>query len=172
MKPVSNQCKTWEIKGPQRSGGWRSLYWQAQATAPLPMAALNAVFKDAKTTNPLINPLLPGTKTLVEDMVWVNKNFFQSSPQGIKAEDVTAEEMAFFSLVLSYVKNQPGVTVKDSFKKRSPIMPRTNFVSLYEGVESSLKGKDLYKLVQVLACYKNVKVDHPDATEEEKEEVE
>lgn len=136
------------------------------------MAALNALFKYAKTENSLANPLLPGTSSLVEDMVWVNKNFFQSSPQGIKVEDVTAEEMAFFSLVLSYVKNRPGETVVDSFKKRSNIMPRTNFVSLYEGVESSLKGKDLYELVQVLACYKNVKIDDPDATEEEKEKVE
>lgn len=136
------------------------------------MAALNAVFKYAKTARPLTNPLLPGINSFVEDMVWVNKNFLQSSPQGIKVEDVTAEEMAFFSLILSYVKTKPGVMVDDSFKKRSPIMPRTNFVSLYEGVESSLKGKDLYELVQVLVCYKNVKIDDADATEEEKEKVE
>ncbi|KAJ5201417.1 uncharacterized protein N7498_006080 [Penicillium cinerascens] len=172
VDPVNNQCKTWEIKDPQRTGGWKSLMWQAQATAPLPMAALNVVFKYAKTSNSWTNPLLPAAQRMAKDMVWVNKNFFQSSPQGIKAKDVTAEEMAFFSLVLSYVKTDPEITAKTSFKNRSPIMPRTNFVSLFEGVESSLKGKDLYELVQLLACYKNVKPDGHDTTEEEMEKVE
>ncbi|CEJ58927.1 hypothetical protein PMG11_07567 [Penicillium brasilianum] len=156
VDPVSAKCKTWQIRNPSKSGDWKAVNWQAQATAPLPMAALDALFKEAKTSTVLTNPLLPGIKSQVSSMVWVNDNFFQSSPQGITEKDVTAEERAFFSLVLSYVKKNPGVTAIKSMKDRSPIMPRTNFVSLYEGVESSLSGKDLYELVRVLVCYKNV----------------
>lgn len=156
VDPASAKCKTWQIRNPSKSGDWKAINWQAQATAPLPMAALDALFKEAKTSTVLTNPLLPGIKSQVSSMVWVNNNFFQSSPQGITEKDVTAEERAFFSLVISYVKKNPGVTAAKSMKDRSPIMPRTNFVSLYEGVESNLKGKDLYELVRVLVCYKNV----------------
>lgn len=128
--------------------------WQYQATAPLPLAAVNEVIYMALTgeKNALLSDAERGSK---KNFVWVNKDFFQAIPEGNRPEDVSEDAMGFLSLVLSYAKNaERRADTSASPKSSISIMPRTDFASLYQDVSGSLKG-DLYQLVSLLACYKN-----------------
>ena len=91
-----------------------------------------------------------------QKMVWVNKDFFQSAPE-CNEENVRDDVLAFFSLVLSYAKSgniASGKPEDTSIKAASSIMPRTDFLTIYNDVKSGIQG-DLYELVRVLLCYKN-----------------
>ena len=152
---MNDQCKTWEIKGPGEDL-WKQIQWQYQITAPMPLAAINGLFKQAKAvmTN---NPLVGGTRNKKENMVWVNKDFFARNPQGNEEKTVSEDILAFFSLVLSYVKpnGKNPSTLDKSAKNLSPIMPRTDFLTMYQSVKDKIKGDDLYELVKQLTCYTN-----------------
>lgn len=90
-------------------------------------------------------------------MIWVQSDFFQSSPGGIKANGVTDDALGFFSLVLSYAKAAENLQPDDSPKTLTTIMPRTNFVTMFKMVVNGLSGYEkgtLYDIVKVLACYK------------------
>jgi len=106
---------------------------------------------------------------------------FQSSPNGIKKDDVKEDVLGFLSLVMSFAKAakpmDEGRSVKYLVVNKSlgadpricyetptdhlltfsqNIMPRTDFVGLYDQVKSRLPGSgSLYDLIKVLACYKN-----------------
>lgn len=153
---MNDQCKTWEIQGLTEEDLWKESLWQYQITAPAPLAAINGLFKQAKAVM-TVNPLVGGTRTQKDNMVWVNKDFFASNPQGNQEKTVSEDMMAFFSLVLSYVKpnGKTTSTLEKSAKNLSPIMPRTDFLTMYQSVKDKIKGDDLYELVKTLTCYTN-----------------
>lgn len=86
-------------------------------------------------------------------MVWVNKDFFQSAPNNMC--EVDDDVLGFFSLLLSYVKPNELRDPGDSPKHMSTIMPRTDFVTIYNDVKAKIQG-DLYELARVLLCYRNI----------------
>ena len=128
--------------------------WQPQITAPMPLHAINELFQSVKESRK--GPLLPGYPSQQSKMVWANKRFFQSAPE-CNEEDVGDDVLGFFSLVLSYAKSGNtalGKPEEKSIKAASSIMPRTDFLTIYNDVKSGIQG-DLYELVRVLLCYKN-----------------
>lgn len=122
----------------------------------MPLAAIDGLFKQAKAVL-ATNPLVGDTRSQRENMVWVNKDFFASNPQGNQKEKVSEDMMAFFSLVLSYVKpnGKSRATLNKSAKGLSSIMPRTDFLTMYQAVKDKIKGDDLYEMVKTLTCYTN-----------------
>ena len=155
LDPVNDKCKTWEISKPSHEQDWKNLIWQWQITAPMPLAAIDELFRQMKGVS--VNPLLPFAKRSKDKMVWVNKAFFESDPQGNKQEDVSEEVRGFFSMIMTYVKEngkQVGAH-QQSPKGMSSIMPRTDFATMYQSVKDKIKGKDLYELVKILSCYTN-----------------
>ncbi|PYI09722.1 hypothetical protein BO78DRAFT_427094 [Aspergillus sclerotiicarbonarius CBS 121057] len=152
LDPVSNECKTWKVYAPSSSDGYQRLVWQVQATAPMPLAGLYALFELAKTSPRGTDPLLAEGERHLNRMVWVNSEFFQNSPQGNAATGVNTNTLAFLSLIVSYVKSTN--ILGESIKFRSAIMPRTDFVTIYDAVKSNIQG-NLYELVLALLCFRN-----------------
>ena len=153
-----NNCNPWAITKPQIANSANSLVWGTQVTAPLPFEAINDLFAAALVT-PVTSPLLPSVMAS-RNIVSVTQKFFQSSPNGISPDSVKADVLGFFSLVISYAKKatttSPPKYSSTSPKFTIPIMPRTEFVTLYAQVKSTLPGTGtLYDLVKILACYKN-----------------
>lgn len=134
--------------------------WALQATAPLPLEAVNDLVKIAINGNHPASPLV-GTK--IENFVWVNEDFFKSKPSGISST-VGPDVLGFLSLVLTYAKSADKMTKDKSAKELSSFMPRTNFVTMYglvkDQIAPKLKGSSgLYDLVKTLACYENFRHD-------------
>jgi hypothetical protein len=153
-----NNCNPWAVSRPNTGNGAGNLIWAAQITAPLPFEAINDLFA-AALNPPVTSPLLPSVRP-ANNIVSVTQKFFQSSPNGISQDSVKADVLGFFSLVISYAKFATS-TNPPNYQERSPkftisIMPRTEFVTLYNQVKSTLPGTGtLYNLVKILACYKN-----------------
>lgn len=153
-----NNCNPWEIKNPQTGNSANSLVWGTQFTAPLPFEAINDLFA-AALVPPVTSPLLPSNRPF-RNIVSVTQKFFQSSPNGISPDSVKADVLGFFSLVISYIKKATA-TSPPTYSSTSPkftisIMARTEFVTLYAQVKSTLPGTGtLYNLLKILACYKN-----------------
>ncbi|CAD6576350.1 MAG: hypothetical protein ASARMPREDX12_007855 [Alectoria sarmentosa] len=153
-----NKCNPWAISSPSTGNGAGDFSWSTQVTAPLPFEAINDLFA-AALVNPVTSPLLPSFRSSM-NIVSVTQQFFQSSPNGISPDRVKADVLGFLSLVISYAKKATP-TSPPNYMTRSPkftvsIMPRTEFVTLYAQVKSSLPGTGtLYNLVKILACYKN-----------------
>ena len=131
-----------------------------QVTAPLPFEAINDLFATALANGK--SPLLPIFRPS-QNIVSVTQDFFQASPNGISQNTVKADVLGFLSLIVSYAKKADEPPTDHSlYKTYSPkdtvsIMPRTDFVTLYAQVQStlSLGSGTLYDLVKILACYKN-----------------
>ena len=155
-----NACNPWKVSTPLNGGGQGDLIWAVQATAPLPFEAINDLAA-AALTNPVNSPLLPAVRP-GRNVVSVTSEFFQSTPNGISSDSVKADVLGFFSLVLSYAKvaydiSSNPIYMDESPKLKTSIMPRTEFVTLYAQVSSTLPGTStLYNLVKILACYKNI----------------
>ena len=137
-----NNCNPWAIIEPQTGNGAGDLTWATQVTAPLPFEAINDLFA-AALVNPVTSPLLPGYRPWM-GITSVIQDFFQSSPNGISPDSVKADVLGFFSLIISYVKKATPITDNPSYDVRSPkyttsIMPRTEFVTLYAQVKSTLR---------------------------------
>ncbi|KAL8968708.1 MAG: hypothetical protein Q9183_002334 [Haloplaca sp. 2 TL-2023] len=158
-----NKCNPWAVDTPAKAGGAGNLNWAVQVTAPLPFEAINDLFIAALAPVP-VSPLLPSGRRAKKNVVSVTQDFFQSSPNGIAADSVKADALGFLSLVVSYAKAGTQTASKD-YTSLSPkftlsIMPRTDFVTLYAQVKSSLPGTGtLYDLIKVLACYENIEED-------------
>lgn len=144
-------CNPWEIKEPGHGGGMADMTWAPQVTAPLPLEAINDLFSKAVAgqNSPLLSSINPG-----RGMVFVNKDFFQSKPNGISSTAVKDDVLGFFSLVMSYAKGAKAFEEDASPKELTSIMPRTDFTNLFKQVKSAVPGT-LYDIVKVLACYKN-----------------
>ncbi|THC93661.1 hypothetical protein EYZ11_006873 [Aspergillus tanneri] len=148
------ECSAWNLSQPRTEAMFPLIEWQYQVTVPMPLGAIHNVFEKAHLGQD--TPILArGRHPSKSRMIWVNKNFFQASPEGNTGESISHEAMAFFSMILSYAKNVRQRKGPDySPKMLSPIMPRTDFANIYQDVKPAIKG-NLYKLVSVLACYKN-----------------
>jgi hypothetical protein len=122
----------------------------------MPLAAIHDLFGKAKKQGQK-HALLPDEhQRSRERMVWVNKNFFQSNPEGNKASGMSAEALGFLSLVVSYAKSADIQRANPDISPKilTPIMPRTNFATIYHDISSGIKG-DLYTLIKTLVCYQN-----------------
>lgn len=84
----------------------------------------------------------------------VTKDFFKTNPGGIAPESVKDDVLGFFSLVLSYAKGAEIFEEGDYPKEIMSIMPRTDFVTLYDQVKTAVPGQ-LYDIVKALACFQN-----------------
>ncbi|KAK1139628.1 hypothetical protein N8T08_000565 [Aspergillus melleus] len=148
------QCHKWDLAKPVNEAMIPMVEWQYQVTVPMPLGAINDVFRKAHLgeKSPLLSDFKPASK---QRMIWVNENFFQANPEGNSLDNITPDTMGFLSLVVSYAKNaQSRSNPEISPKMLTTIMPRTDFASIYKDVKSTIKG-DLYNLVSVLLCYKN-----------------
>ncbi|KAK1142409.1 hypothetical protein N8T08_007961 [Aspergillus melleus] len=127
------EFREWTISGPQSDIMKGMLSWLYQFTAPLLLAAVNELISIAKKgdKSPLMNS---GQYKSKNALVWVNEGFFQANPERNSPKDVSADAMGPKSLLA--------------------IMPRSNFVALYEYAKDGFKG-DLYRLVTILTCYQN-----------------
>ena len=158
-----NTCNPWAIILPQTGNLPGNLMWAMQVTAPLPFEAINDLFEKTLVP-PVTSPLLAGFRPS-ENIVSVTQEFFQSTPNGISPNSVKADVLGFLSLIMSYAKSakptNPAVYSTKSPKNTISIMPRTDFVTLYAQVQSTLPlgSGTLYGLVKVLACYKNYESD-------------
>ena len=155
-----NECNPWTIIRPGSSGALGSLNWAVQVTAPLPFEAINDLFTTALANGK--SALLPFIRPMY-NIVSVTQDFFQASPNGISQDNVKADVLGFLSLIVSYAKKATELPtdhrlyMTDSPKDTISIMPRTDFVTLYAQVQSTLLlgSGTLYDLLKVLACYKN-----------------
>ena len=153
-----NNCNPWKVTNPKSGNKQGDLIWALQATAPLPFEAISDLEAEAlgTTNSPLLPSVRPG-----RGVVSVTKDFFQSSPNGISSDSVKADVLGFFGVVISYAKGATDISDNPTYGTSSPkittsIMPRTEFVTLYAQVKSTLPGSGtLYDLVKILACYTN-----------------
>jgi hypothetical protein len=145
------ECE-WYIKQPSQSGQIPNLFWSPQITVPMPLEAISDLFERA-VENMAVGSQLLRTITPGSNMVYVTSDFFQASPGGISADNVRKDVLGFFSLILSYTK----LAYTNGAFNRSPksffsIMPRSNFITLYNQVKDVVKPP-LYDIVKILACY-------------------
>ena len=127
-------------------------FWSRQVTAPMPLGAINDLMKIAKLNKN--SPLITYATSKLQNMVWVNDFFFEENPGGLTKE-VGEDVRGFLALLLSYAKAGSQVLDNDSAKTLTSIMPRTSFAKMYKLVESKLQNKDLWTIVNKLACYEN-----------------
>lgn len=133
----------------------------AQVTAPMPLEGLySLMLEQAKDLDVAKRNILDGAETKRTgnvgntNLVLVTKTYFQSKPQGIDQTKVTNDMLGFASLVLSYAKGaQYQLQPDESPKLMTTFMPRTEFNTMFKQVKSKFSG-DLFKLFEVLACYK------------------
>lgn len=156
---VADAPGVWKLAEDKRLTAAASL-WSVQATAPLPLEAINDLMMFAVDENSPQNAL-SGKRW--GNCVWVNEDFFKSKPSGITSS-VGQDVMGFLSLVLTYAKSTSQLSADNSVKSLSSIMPRTNFVTMYASIKSKLGPKlsgssGLYNLVKTLACYENKRHD-------------
>lgn len=85
----------WKIKKPSYPGfAAPHCSWATQITAPMPLNAINELFSMGITKTS--HPLLPATLNVRgRNFVYVTKDFFQSTPNGIAAAKVTDEFLGF-----------------------------------------------------------------------------
>lgn len=146
---TSNKKNPWSVKAgtnPVNSA------WSRQITSPMPLGAINDLIKQAKLNKP--SPLMTYANSKIQNKVWVNDFFFEEKPGGL-TKDVGEDVRGFLSLLLSYAKAGSQVRNSESAKELTSIMPRTSFSKMYKLIESKLEKKDLWTIVNKLACYEN-----------------
>lgn len=136
---------------PKSGGNAGAITWAPQVTAPLPLEAISDLF--SKAVSGPGSALLPKKNPGV-NMVHVTTDFFQSKPNGISSDNVKADVLGFFSLIVSYAKGAKVFLEDESPKGLISIMPRTDFTNIFDQVKSAIPGT-LYDIVKILACYKN-----------------
>ncbi|KAJ4348830.1 uncharacterized protein N0V89_010208 [Didymosphaeria variabile] len=152
-----NDCNNWKVVRPFQPEV-DEIRFNAQATAPLPLEAVQDLFRIYKTK--IQSPLVPASGDALE-AVYVTKDFFQASPGGVTSDSLKDDTLAFFSIVMSYAKtstdfsSEPGRSIKSII----PIMPRNDFTTIYKRLKEdnaipTIDGS-LWDLVSKLSCYKN-----------------
>lgn len=124
--------------------------WLRQVTAPLPLEGINDLMRKATVGEG--SPLLPWRKSHV---TWVQSDFFQSSPGGLTADKANEDVRGFLALVLSYAKAAEFASSEKSPKFLTSIMPRTDFVTMYNLIKEDINVESLSDVVEKLACYRN-----------------
>jgi hypothetical protein len=133
----------------------RHLRFIPQLTVALPLTAIYRILRAAEYGEP--NPhFFDHWERFGQERVIVMPDFFQSRPLGIGPEAVGEDLLGFLSILLSWAKGAMNQDEGALFKGLSWIMPRTDFVGLYEQVVGWLPPDvDLFELVKILACYRN-----------------
>lgn len=76
----------------------------------------------------------------------------------LTSEDLTDDLLGFFSMIVSYAKGAGSNAPGESSKMIIPIMPRTDFVTIYGQISSKLADQlhcdTLFNIEQILAMYK------------------
>lgn len=152
MSVEDSTCNPWTVVLPKKRGGADRMTWAPQVTAPLPLEAISDLF--SKSLSGPSSALLP-TQNPGVNMVYVTKDFFQSKPNGISSDNVKADVLGFFSLVVSYAKAARVFDEDESPKGLISIMPRTDFTNIFNQVKPAIPGT-LYDIIKILACYKNI----------------
>lgn len=128
-----------------------------QITAPMPLEAIGDLIQKAQREQN--HPLLPLGGNPKRRLIWVQSGFFQSNPYGLTPNDVKADALGFFSLVLSYAKSASFLVSGESPKTLISIMPRTDFVTMYNEIspeiQSGINSGSLFDILNILACYKS-----------------
>ena len=127
--------------------------WSIQATVPMPLEAIHDIIGDGYSGkgSQLLSSIEPTNQGRI---VYVTKDFFQASPNGMTSNSVKNDVLGFLSVVVSYVKSEKSIGPNKSYKHSISLMPRTDFVSIYNTIKGSIQGS-LYDLVKVLTCYRN-----------------
>ncbi|KAJ4385964.1 hypothetical protein N0V93_008855 [Gnomoniopsis smithogilvyi] len=163
IKVGAGKCDPWAIDGATKGKTKAaSVNWMAQVTAPMPLEGLySLMLEQAKDLDIAERNILSGAETKrtgksgSANLVLATKSYFQSKPQGIEQTKVTNDMLGFVSLVLSYAKGAQYLLQSDeSPKLMTTFMPRTEFNTIFKQVKSKFSG-DLFKLFEVLACYKS-----------------
>lgn len=147
-----------------------SISFGVQVTAPMPLAGILSCFQTAKDDEKELNikpdcgPLLPFARSLKANMHLVGASHIDISFKKEGSVDLSPNTLGFLSLVVSYAKAAANgkVNAEKGIKHTIPIMPRTDFGTMYNRfVEADLKknlktnwcGYSLYKLVKSLSEY-------------------
>ena len=154
--PVENPCNPWSVN---QAASYKQVRWFPQVTVALPLEAIWRMMQRAKYKKAGIDPPGEGPGILIAssgaldkmNIAFVHKKFFQTQPNGM-TEDISEDVKGFFSIVLSYVKGAKIEKADYSPKRLLWIMPRTDFIALYQIVKPKIRG-DLFALVSVLVCY-------------------
>ncbi|KAJ5988459.1 hypothetical protein N7481_003669 [Penicillium waksmanii] len=129
--------------------------WSRQITAPMPLGAINDLMKQSKINiGKSSPPLVTYARSKIDSKVWVNDFIFEESPGGL-TKNVGENVRGFLALLLSHAKAGSQVRNSESAKELTSIMPRTSFAKMYKLIESKLENKDLWAIVNKLACYIN-----------------
>ena len=121
----------------------------------MPLEALYSLMKEQRD-KPHRTPdrnILDGICPRGNFLVVVAQEYFQSNTNGIDGSKVTDDVLGFCSLVLSYAKAASNELQPDQSPKLFlTFMPRTEFNTIYQQVETKIPG-DLFELFNSLACY-------------------
>ncbi|KAF2094386.1 hypothetical protein NA57DRAFT_60432 [Rhizodiscina lignyota] len=160
-----NPC-TWRIREPEKKllglldPDYTKMRFQPQLTAPMPLEAIQELIVKYRTTSKSAGWLFSARTS--SPLIAVTKDFFQAHPL-LKPADMEKYQdiLGFFSLLVSWAKVFDGWATKgQSLKNLLPIMPRSDFISLYYQIRYKFSSPlDLYSVVSVLVCYKNDKHD-------------
>lgn len=142
---------------------------QPQVTAPMMLEGIyDLMVIGAKRE---LNPLQRDHEYLKETYALVTKDWFQSEfLSGLSGDQhgdplawVTKDVLAFFSLLLSNAKmagDLDDLPFKHSSPKiMMPIMPRTDWTTIYKQIKHKIPGNRLVDIIKVLACYKDEEQD-------------
>lgn len=133
--------------------GGEDFKWAPQVTAPYPFQGIAALFA-ANHFGKSTETILSSPRKNV-NMIYVTPDFFQSSPGGISSGMAGYDLLGFFSVILSYAKAAHSLPVDFSPKLLFPIMPRTEFTTMYSQIKSQIpESASLYEILKILACYR------------------
>jgi len=149
---ADSKVNDWEIVLPEGIGEVSNFRWGPQVTAPMPLESISYLFSQAKSGKS--SSLLPSLANR-NGRTFVRKEFFQTKPNNMSPANVTDDVLGFLSLIVSYAKVAAPQVEDESSKLLTPIMPRTDFTTIYNQVKPAIRGP-LYNLVKILACYKNI----------------
>ena len=120
----------------------------------MPLEALYSLMKENLADPTSDRNILDGASFRGQNLVVVTQEYFQTNTNGIDGSKVTDDVLGFCSLVLSYAKAASQTLQRDQSPKLFiTFMPRTEFNTIYQQVESKIPG-DLFTLFNSLACYK------------------
>ncbi|KAI9822914.1 MAG: hypothetical protein M1832_002939 [Thelocarpon impressellum] len=151
--PGFDEFGPWTATSPSAFRGAGSTIWGKQVTAPLPLSIIQRCFvsKDKAC------PLLTSNPRALDKLHKVEQEHFRSFTE-ISTTDINEEFLGFFSLVTSYALAAKDGNRAVGPKQSLPIMPRTDFATIYKtNIQKKLQRQldsdcdTLYGIVNKLA---------------------
>ncbi|KAF2667356.1 hypothetical protein BT63DRAFT_480344 [Microthyrium microscopicum] len=143
----------WEVKWPADPPKVETLKFDPQVTTAVPMEGIQKLLADWKTKVPSDKNALVGSPgSNAKELKILRQDDFKSFTK-IKPSDVDAEFLGAFTLLTAYATLAHTSNKQDGPKKIIPIMPRTDFVTLYSKyVEPKIKSQlgDKTTLLQIV----------------------